>query len=411
MSSSVGARRVTTPSVRVGMVLYAGGMRLIVLGRSTRFPPATSPSPERRTPAGTMTIMSEQTPAEKPALPRVLSGIQPTSDSFHFGNYLGATAAVGRPAGRRTSRSSSSPTCTPWTVARTRRSCASARTSRRPADRDGHRPGALGDLRAVAHARARRARLGAAVPDRLRRGAPDDAVQGQVRQGRRGRRLGRAVHLPDPAGGRHPALPAGVRPRRGGPAPAPRADPRPRAAVQPPLQEDLPAAGALHPEVRPRRSSTCRTPRSRCRSPTPASAASSRCSTTPRSRRRRSAPRSPTPGPRSASTPRRSPASPTCSRSTPRSPAGTIDDLVDVVRRPGYGAFKGDLADVVVEFVTPFRDRTLELLDDRAELDARARGRGADGRRGGHGERSPTSTTASGSWPVTTRSTGSRHRA
>ena len=36
--------------------------------------------------------MSEHTPAEKPAaLPRVLSGIQPTSDSFHFGNYLGAT--------------------------------------------------------------------------------------------------------------------------------------------------------------------------------------------------------------------------------------------------------------------------------------------------------------------------------
>ena len=35
--------------------------------------------------------MSEQTPAEKPARPRVLSGIQPTSDSFHFGNYLGAT--------------------------------------------------------------------------------------------------------------------------------------------------------------------------------------------------------------------------------------------------------------------------------------------------------------------------------
>ena len=25
------------------------------------------------------------------ALPRVLSGIQPTADSFHFGNYLGAT--------------------------------------------------------------------------------------------------------------------------------------------------------------------------------------------------------------------------------------------------------------------------------------------------------------------------------
>ena len=25
------------------------------------------------------------------ARPRVLSGIQPTADSFHFGNYLGAT--------------------------------------------------------------------------------------------------------------------------------------------------------------------------------------------------------------------------------------------------------------------------------------------------------------------------------
>ncbi|GAB3656021.1 tryptophan--tRNA ligase [Nocardioides korecus] len=36
----------------------------------------------------------------------------------------------------------------------------------------------------------------------------------------------------------------------------------------------------------------------------------------------------------------------------------------------GYGDFKGDLADVVVDFVTPFRTRTLELLDDRAEIDA-----------------------------------------
>jgi tryptophanyl-tRNA synthetase len=35
----------------------------------------------------------------------------------------------------------------------------------------------------------------------------------------------------------------------------------------------------------------------------------------------------------------------------------------------GYGDFKGDLAEVVVDVVTPFRERTLELLDDRAELD------------------------------------------
>ena len=36
----------------------------------------------------------------------------------------------------------------------------------------------------------------------------------------------------------------------------------------------------------------------------------------------------------------------------------------------GYGDLKKDLAEVVVDFVTPFRDRTLELLDDRAQLDA-----------------------------------------
>lgn len=34
----------------------------------------------------------------------------------------------------------------------------------------------------------------------------------------------------------------------------------------------------------------------------------------------------------------------------------------------GYGTFKSDLADVVVDTVTPIRDRTRELLDDRAEL-------------------------------------------
>jgi tryptophanyl-tRNA synthetase len=34
----------------------------------------------------------------------------------------------------------------------------------------------------------------------------------------------------------------------------------------------------------------------------------------------------------------------------------------------GYGDFKKDLADIVVDVVTPFRDRTLELLDDQAYL-------------------------------------------
>ncbi len=36
----------------------------------------------------------------------------------------------------------------------------------------------------------------------------------------------------------------------------------------------------------------------------------------------------------------------------------------------GYGDLKKDLAEVVVEFVTPFRERTIELLDDQAHLSA-----------------------------------------
>jgi len=36
----------------------------------------------------------------------------------------------------------------------------------------------------------------------------------------------------------------------------------------------------------------------------------------------------------------------------------------------GYGDLKGDVAELVVSFVTPFRDRTLELLDDQSHLTA-----------------------------------------
>ena len=46
-----------------------------------------------------------------------------------------------------------------------------------------------------------------------------------------------------------------------------------------------------------------------------------------------------------------------------------IPELEERYAGRGYGDFKSDLAELVVEFVTPFRDRTLELLDDRVELD------------------------------------------
>ena len=47
----------------------------------------------------------------------------------------------------------------------------------------------------------------------------------------------------------------------------------------------------------------------------------------------------------------------------------SIDDIVAKYEGRGYGDFKGELAEVVVDFVTPFREKTLALLDDKAELD------------------------------------------
>jgi tryptophanyl-tRNA synthetase len=47
----------------------------------------------------------------------------------------------------------------------------------------------------------------------------------------------------------------------------------------------------------------------------------------------------------------------------------TIDSLETEYAGRGYGDFKKDLAEVVVETFTPIRARTLELLDDTAELD------------------------------------------
>ena len=47
-----------------------------------------------------------------------------------------------------------------------------------------------------------------------------------------------------------------------------------------------------------------------------------------------------------------------------------ISELEGEYAGRGYGDLKKDLADVVVEFVTPFREKTLTYLDDKAQLDA-----------------------------------------
>jgi tryptophanyl-tRNA synthetase len=55
----------------------------------------------------------------------------------------------------------------------------------------------------------------------------------------------------------------------------------------------------------------------------------------------------------------------------------TVADLEAAYDGRGYGDLKKDLAEVVIEFVTPFRDRTLEMLEDKPQLDAILR-RGAE---------------------------------
>jgi tryptophanyl-tRNA synthetase len=57
--------------------------------------------------------------------------------------------------------------------------------------------------------------------------------------------------------------------------------------------------------------------------------------------------------------------------------ARSISSLEEEYAGRGYGDLKKDLAEVVVEFVTPFRERTLELLDDQTHLtDVLKRGAG-----------------------------------
>ena len=136
-------------------------------------------------PFDTIARMSAPTPApEAAARPRVLSGIQPTSDSFHFGNYLGALRQwvdlqrEHQPFFFIADQHAITVEHDPKLLRdRTLRAAAQLLAM-------GIDPGPLGDLRAEPDPGPRPAQLGAPVPDRLRRGPPDDTVQGQVVEGR-----------------------------------------------------------------------------------------------------------------------------------------------------------------------------------------------------------------------------------
>jgi tryptophanyl-tRNA synthetase len=47
----------------------------------------------------------------------------------------------------------------------------------------------------------------------------------------------------------------------------------------------------------------------------------------------------------------------------------SVPEIEEQYRGRGYGDFKKDLGEVVVESLAPIRERTLELLDDPRELD------------------------------------------
>ena len=87
-------------------------------------------------------------------------------------------------------------------------------------------------------ARARAARLDLQLRRAHRLAEPHDAVQGQGRQ-EPGERLGRAVRLSEPDGGRHPGLSRDRRAGGRGPAPAPGTRQRHRAEIQPRLRRGV----------------------------------------------------------------------------------------------------------------------------------------------------------------------------
>ena len=156
---------------------------------------------------------------------RIFSGIQPTG-AKHFGNYSGgfrqyaATQESGARGGRRGVLLHRRPALDHGRLRPGRPARALARPGR-AALRDRARPGALDGLRAEPRDRARRGGVAAVGGDELRPARPHDAVQGEGRPAgvpHRG-----PLHVPDPDGRRHPALPDDARPDRRRPAPAPRA--------------------------------------------------------------------------------------------------------------------------------------------------------------------------------------------
>ena len=215
-------------------------------------------------------------------------------------------------------------------------------------------------VRAEPGAGAHRAGLPAGVHGAHRRAEPDDPVQGE---GTRRRRVhpGLAVHLPGADGRRHPALPARAGAGRRRPAPARRADPRPRAAVQPHLRRGVHRPRDHHAAGRCPGHATSPTRPARWASPASAPA-SSCCSTRPTSYAARSRGRSPTP------TPAPTRCAPTGRQARRHQPARDPGRLRRLGGRASRRTARSSAAvtDAVVAELEPLQKRYAELAADPA---------------------------------------------
>ena len=161
---------------------------------------------------------------------RVFSGVQPTGN-LHLGNYLGAHREIRRAAEQLRLHLLRGRSARDHGVAGPGRAAAGDPRGDRGVHRLRHRSEKAHRVQPEPGRRARRARLGVQLRRPPRLAQPHDPVQGEGRQGPR-ERLGRALRLSDPDGGRHSGLSRDPRAGRRGPEAASRAVARHRAEIQ-----------------------------------------------------------------------------------------------------------------------------------------------------------------------------------
>ena len=178
--------------------------------------------------------------------PRLLSGMQPTADSLHLGNYLGALVNWVKLQDDYdvfyfvADLHAITVEQDPATLRQRTRLAAAQYLA---AGVDPARSVLFVQSHVPEHAQLAwvlQCLTGFGEAGRMTQFKDKSAREGAERATRR------AVHLPGAAGRRHPALPASTGAGRRGPAPAPRADPRPGPAVQHSLRRDLRRARAAH---------------------------------------------------------------------------------------------------------------------------------------------------------------------